>query len=102
MDQTGAPDPPFNGSISSSLLEGVRRLDSEAWGKLSPLFGPEVYRWAGTWCHPSVAPVDRTSLPEPADHSAFASNCVDANWRCDGWHQVSADRTTPTVIACGG
>lgn len=32
-------------SVSSSLLARLRLRDSEAWGRLIDLFGPEVYAW---------------------------------------------------------
>jgi RNA polymerase sigma-70 factor, ECF subfamily len=35
-----------SGSTSSSLLEGVKARDANAWSKFSRLYSPLVYRWA--------------------------------------------------------
>lgn len=34
------------GSTSLSLLERARANDSDAWRRLSRIYGPQVYRWA--------------------------------------------------------
>jgi RNA polymerase sigma-70 factor (ECF subfamily) len=42
----GLLTPPSHGSTSASLIDRARRLDADAWRRLSELFGPLVYRWA--------------------------------------------------------
>lgn len=48
MKQGTSAAPRSHGSISSSLLKGVQVHDSEAWQRLSQLFGPDIYSWART------------------------------------------------------
>ena len=45
---SGKPSPftSASGSTSSSLLEGVKARDTDAWSRFSRLYSPLVYRWA--------------------------------------------------------
>lgn len=36
-------------ATSTSLLEGVRALDAQAWRRMVELYGPLVYRWCRRW-----------------------------------------------------
>jgi RNA polymerase sigma-70 factor (ECF subfamily) len=36
---------PFDSSVGSSLLLGIRRREPQAWQRLVQLYGPLVYRW---------------------------------------------------------
>ena len=39
------PIRPEHPTLSSSLLDGVQRMDPESWSRLVTTFGPIVYRW---------------------------------------------------------
>lgn len=41
-------DNPEHPTLSSALLSGVQKMDSDSWGRLVGVFAPIVYRWCRT------------------------------------------------------
>src|SRR3954451_16054692 len=52
-------EPALAGSISNSLLEGVKSRDARAWQRLVDLYGPLVYHWC---CRPGLRREDRADI----------------------------------------